>query len=101
MNECTCAIHLAVLENINLRVREKNPVAIFGWREIDPERSGQRHRFVPGLNLFVSVLIDVRSLLHERRRLVPGLGILLLHGGDELFGGGDLGGEGRWSGYKK
>src|ERR1051325_8217871 len=95
MNERPVGIDLTVLEDVNLIVGEKDSVAVLDWREIDPERSRNRKRFVPGLNLLLAVLVDVRSLLHERRGRVPRFGILLLHRADELIGGSDFSSKGR------
>ena len=93
MHEGPVRINLAVLEDVNLIVRKQNAVAIFRGREIDSQRAGQRHRFVPRLDFLIPIFVDVRSLLHKGRSLVPRLGVLFLHGLDELLGRGNCGGE--------
>src|SRR5947208_3087148 len=59
MNKWTICIDLPVLERIDLTVSEQNSVSVLGRREIDPERSRQRHRFVPSLYFLFPILIDV------------------------------------------
>ena len=93
MNKRPDRILLAILEYVNLIIREENSIAIFHRREIDAQVAGDRKRFMPGLNFLRAVRLIVRRLLHKGRGLVPGLGVFLLHGLDELFGGGDFSGE--------
>ena len=79
MDIWTIHIDLATLERINLIVGKENAVAVFDRSEVDPQRTRNGKRFIPGLDFFVPVLVDVGSLLYEGRGLVPGLGVFLLH----------------------
>ena len=91
MNKGPSAFLLAIFKGKNLSVSEENAVAILERGEVDALAARYGKSFVPRFNFCLSVFVVVRSLLHEGRRLVPGLAVLLLHGRYEIFGGFDLG----------
>src|SRR5215831_7022111 len=101
VNERPVRINFPILESIDLRIGKKDSVTVLCRREVDTQRTRQRHRLVPGLDLLVAVFVDVRRLLNERRRFVPRLCILGLHRSDELFRSRDFRGKGCRGGGQK
>lgn len=87
MNEGPGAFLLAIFEGEDLSIREEDAVAVLDRGEVDAQRTGHGEGLVPRRDFLGAVFVIVRRLLHEGRRLIPGLAVLLLHGSNQFFGG--------------